>query len=119
MRRPLVGLVIAALAECECSEHMMAAAGEDPNKPPPVCGYQPAADMGDDDPLLSWGMDLRKGNAAECCEACTAKAEEALRQAAEDCRKKDKNCRRERKKSACNSWTFCAEPMCWYAALPT
>lgn len=116
MRPPRYYLVLLAVARvARASEHMAAAFAEfaDPNRPPPMCGYQPAADMGDDGPLL--GMDVKKSSAADCCAACMAQAEEAERQAVDECKTSGRRqqCKRKKKRVACNSWTFCAEPLCW------
>jgi hypothetical protein len=58
----------------------------------PVCGEEPHSDRGGR--TLSFGVGHRAGSAQECCDKCQAHAKTG-------------------KKNPCNSWTFCAYPVCW------
>jgi len=64
----------------------------------PQCGYEPAAALGDDGIVLTWGRTHKTATAAECCERCIA---QALR-------------KQEQPRRACNAWVWCPHPTrCW------
>ena len=71
------------------------------------CGYQHASALGDDGPVLTWGMSFKKSSWQECCAACAAQAARA--RAGEKCGRNGR-----RPCVACNVWVYCDTwPACW------
>lgn len=66
----------------------------------PMCGYEPAAALGDDGRVLTWGRSHKTASASECCERCMEQAAQKTANGHED--------------KACNIFVWCPHPTrCW------